>query len=737
MTLKNSFLADGQENRKSKGTFFTDVFENMKRRNWVFWLSFLTFLCYFPGALVLNLNNIRSSYDGVTKAESLIRMKERMDETVAAFFHLNGFMPVLVIGLAILIGMQGFVYLHNKRQVDFYHSQPVSRKRRFLVLWVNGIIIFTVTYLVGMFLGMAVAAAFGCMTGVIFTGALKAFFLYLLLFLGIYHISILAVLLTGNTLVSLLAMMVLLGYELAVRAMTVVMSSSFFMTYGNGEENKIFDTFASPIVTIYKYISLGGKNYNYYEQYANEQYTYGGTALGLLVMAVIFGMVSFFLYQKRASESHGNSISFPKIKEVLRFMLLVLIGSFGTYLIYYVAGESVMIGLVGALFFVALGHAVIQLIYEVDFRAIRKKWLTAILSLAVVIVVFLGFKYDWTGYDKRIPKQAQVESVYLSLISEGFANNNFVMSDGTEIYHRYYENKQMAITDLDTIYELLENRERINRNTTEYNGYYEPIEITFRLKNGKFESRRLFLKYEENMGLLNKIYHMDEYQSANNQVLEENFVEEYKIFSARYHDGLKLKEMPSIDINALVEAYKKDLENGDYAEVYYQIPIGMVTLFGTGLQNEAYQNVWELLIYDSYVNTIELLEKEGVSCKAVFDEAYREDIQKIEVTYEDYTRQENGIVMNWQECVKTAIYHGEASYQKILQNAVPGANRWWESNSRSNRGGYTIYIYTPNPHDGGDYYVEEVYFQTGEVPQFLLNDLEKIEFGEEKIMTEQ
>ena len=161
MTLKNSFL--------------TDAFENMKRRNWVFWLSFLTFLCYFPGFLVLSLNNIRSGYEKVTDPAGLIRMQERMDETVEAVFCLNGFTPVIIIGLAVLLGMQGFVYLHNKRQVDFYHSQPVSRKRRFAVLWINGIVIFAVTYLINMVLGMGVAAVYGSLSGKVLTGALEGF----------------------------------------------------------------------------------------------------------------------------------------------------------------------------------------------------------------------------------------------------------------------------------------------------------------------------------------------------------------------------------------------------------------------------------------------------------------------------------------------------------------------------------------------------------------------------------
>ena len=747
MTLKNSFLADGQENKKSENvilsdkqenrtygdTFFTDVFENMKQRNWVFWLSFLTFLCYFPGFLVLSLNNIRSRYAGVVDVAVLTRMQEQMDETIETLFVLNGFMPIIVIGLAMLIGMQGFVYLHNKRQVDFYHSQPVSRKRRFTVLWFNGIVIFIVTYLINMFLGMAVAAVYGSMSGVIFAGAMKAFFIYLLLFLGIYNISIIAVLLTGNTLVSLLAMVVLLGYELAARSMSVFMASSFFVTYGSGQENKIFDTLLSPIVNIYKYIILGDREYRYW-QYADETYTYGNTALGLFVLAVIFGIVSFFLYQKRASESHGNSISFPKIKEFFRFVLLLLFGSFGSYVVYYVAGESVALGIVGALFSIALGHAVIQLIYEVDFRAIRKRWLTAVISLVSVILVFLGFKYDWTGYDSRIPKQYQVESVYISLIAEGFGNSNYVMPDGTEVYHQYKARK-MEITDLDTIYKLLENREQIKMTTETFDGTYETIEVNFRLKNGKTDYRRLYFKYEENLGLLDEIYHMEEYQLANNQVMEDNFVDNFRIVSAQYHNGLgRNPDILVADMGALVDAYKKDVENSSYTEVYYNMPIGQITLLGVGIQNEEYRNAWNILIYDSYKNTISILEEAGIKCDNVFDEAYRNTIQKIKVRYEDYNRIDNGQAATWGECNKTVIYTNPEMYEKILENAVPSNNRWWGNRNRSVDNEYNIMIYTPNPYDSNDYYISEIYFQTGEMPQFILDDLEKIPFGEEIII---
>lgn len=711
MTLKNSFL--------------TDVSENLKRRNWVFWVSFLTFFCYFPGYLVLALNSIKADYGIITDSEMLLRMNERMDNTVKNNLQLNGLMPAILTLLAVLIGMQGFAYLHNKRQVDFYHSQPVSRKRRFLVLWFNGILIFVVTYLVNMVLGMVVAAAYGKLTTAVASGALQTLGLYLVFFLGVYHLVLVAVLLCGNALVSLLAMGVLLGYELGCRCMYAVLSGTFFLTYGNGESEKILDTWLSPLVVIYKYFaSLESDNTQYY--------TYA-EAFGLLtVLAVIFGAISLGLYLKRASESHGNSISFIKIKEPVRFLILTLAGLFGCYMVYIIAGESLALTIAGAVFFVGLGHAVIQLIYEVDFGAIKKKWKTALVSLAAVILVLLCFKYDWTGYDYRIPKQSEVESVYLSLAAEGFANSNHVMLDGTEIYVYSYARNHMKLTDLDTIYELLEHRDKIK--LEEYKkdtgAMHENIEITFYLKNGKKESRRIYLNYEENMGTLDEIYHMEEYQKVNNQVMEDNFVETYRIVSASYTNGVEFFEVPSQLIKSLEDAYKKDVENGKYAEVYSGIPIGSLELKGIGFQNVEFRNSWSVLIYPSYKNTIELLKQSGIEVEAVFDEDYISNITEIRVQYTENEKIAQGLA--WSESNKTLIYKDKEMFGKILEKAVPGDNRWWSSHSRNITDDYYVHIRKPNQY--GEDYTIEVYFQPGEMPKFLIEELEKISFGEEVIV---
>ena len=52
-----------------------------------------------------------------------------------------------MVTAAVVIGAAGFVYLHNQKKVDFYHSLPVRREMLYLVYHVDGILILAVTIL--------------------------------------------------------------------------------------------------------------------------------------------------------------------------------------------------------------------------------------------------------------------------------------------------------------------------------------------------------------------------------------------------------------------------------------------------------------------------------------------------------------------------------------------------------------------------------------------------------------
>ena len=585
-----------------KNSFLTDMKENLKRRNWVFWIHFLTFFCYFPGFLLLTLNSVKKRMEYYDPVYIL----KNIQEGVMNLFQPNPVMVFLVILLGCLAGLQAFSYLHDKKQVNFYHSQPVRRNRRYLVLWFNGILIFAVTYLINMFLGMAVAGMYGAMNGTVIALAWKGMLAHFLLFLSGYHLSIIAVMLTGNMLVSMLAVGVLHGYELAVRGMYLFMASAFYETFNY--RGNIINTWFSPFMTFMKYFDEMVDDTFLY----GPSMSYGEMILKITVMVIVFGVIGWLLYGIRPSESHGKSISFPKIKEPLRVLLLLIIGTFCGMMIYAMSGSSVAFGVAGVIFFTILGHAVIQLIYEVDFRAVMKKLPSMGISVAVAVFCFLIFALDMFGYDNRMPKQSQVESIGLN-IRLNLGSSLRVMPDGKEYGINTYSLYTMKLTDLDTVYELLEYRKTPSE--FEKDDVMRSVEVAFRMKNGKTEYRHYHIDMEKSMEVLNQISQMEEYQIAMNQVLEDNFIKDYKIHEISYHNGEKEETLPQEQIPTFWEAYRKDIKENKFSDTYQQIPIGQLTFHGTGIQSKTYDNQWNVTIYPSYKNTIAILENENISPK--------------------------------------------------------------------------------------------------------------------------
>ena len=74
---------------------------------------------------------------------------------------------------------------------------------------------------------MLVAWMNGGMNGDNFTAAMLAMCLNLLLFMGVYGLSLIAVMLTGNLIVTILAVLVFLAYELVVKVILEEYKRSF------------------------------------------------------------------------------------------------------------------------------------------------------------------------------------------------------------------------------------------------------------------------------------------------------------------------------------------------------------------------------------------------------------------------------------------------------------------------------------------------------------------------------
>ena len=85
-----------------------------KRRRWLVILAFVTFILYDVGVLLLVLNSARQSEFYVINVISSIK----------GFLGNNGLNRVITIVGSVMLGIEGFRWLSNRKMIDFYESQP-------------------------------------------------------------------------------------------------------------------------------------------------------------------------------------------------------------------------------------------------------------------------------------------------------------------------------------------------------------------------------------------------------------------------------------------------------------------------------------------------------------------------------------------------------------------------------------------------------------------------------------
>ena len=120
--------------------------------------------------------------------EYLAKVLEYKTKAVVDLVSYGNVMPLfLMVTAAVVIGAAGFVYLHNQKKVDFYHSLPVRREMLYLVYHVDGILILAVTYLIHLLVLTAAAAAYGVSPAKFAGPMLFGFFMNLLYYMVTYE----------------------------------------------------------------------------------------------------------------------------------------------------------------------------------------------------------------------------------------------------------------------------------------------------------------------------------------------------------------------------------------------------------------------------------------------------------------------------------------------------------------------------------------------------------------------
>ena len=152
------------------------------------------------------------------------------------------------------------------------------------------------------------------MNGMILQRAFYSFGINAVLYAGTYGIAVLAVMLTGNLIITLFAVAVLLVYEWVVRAIYYVFHAEFFEYFCSNSIETC--AVSSPM---WQYVQLS--------EWIRESAEAGmwikapwlsTIALGI-VLALVFGLAAFSCYRLRPSEAAGKQWRFHAQKESLSF----------------------------------------------------------------------------------------------------------------------------------------------------------------------------------------------------------------------------------------------------------------------------------------------------------------------------------------------------------------------------------------------------------------------------------
>ena len=493
MTSKNSSLIDS-------GKFQKLLF---RRRLWPAAMTGLIFFIYHilaPG-LILNPNSHFNAFGIAADSQGLSLPQQY---ALDIFSDEGAFYLLITTGIAIVLAIQGFAWLDSRRQLDFYESQPFSRRQRFFGTVLNSFLIYAGCYLATLVPGLLIAAGNGAMSAHLPAGAFRRFGLALSLFAGVYGISVLAALLTGTVIFAVLGTFILLSAEAAYRILFSSYSQTFLTTWST--QWFTGKTFTMP-----------------FSWYTEDKF------LPNLLIAAATLLLSWISFRLRKSESAGTTVVFAPVRLLVKTGIVLyvslLAGLFGANLF---SSSEFAAPVILILFFTALCCCIMEIIYAMSFRDLFRHPVQIAVYSAAALAIFLGFRLDLCGVNRYVPDASRVESCALLFEQNDYNNSFYVPETGGVSYdmQQYLEKNTMlsdvpAVLDLTRrgIAETVEDADR-DEDTGAFSRRIN-VEVLFRYKNGRKTWRKFQVDAVQDAALLDAAFSTTDYKDAEATGMEE------------------------------------------------------------------------------------------------------------------------------------------------------------------------------------------------------------------------
>lgn len=400
----------------SKHLFFKVMKEDLRHRNWMLAFSALASFLLFPVAWLI----CRSGMDSgrlVSEAE-----KTLLKDTVYSFFAIYsiGAGGMLALCGALTAALAGFRFLFHKNQTDNWHSLPVKRNVLYGACYLNGILIWLLPLIAGMALSGSMAGSFAAKcTGEAALGEIlwmvtNNVCLLTVFFLLAYNLTLVAVMLCGNVLNTLISMLIMGVGAVSIYGLGVGLCQAYLETYSPMSAGGQWAVYISPLVSAMVLLVEGSQNLK------------EGLDLLLINLAVAFalGVCAWLLYRKRPSELAEQGIRSRLASAVFKLVTSVAAGVGGWMFFCAITGMEAGIawGVFGAVLTGALSFGVLDICFQMEFRAFFAHKLQMAAAVAASLFICLVFYGGLSGYDTYLPDKEDIAEigVYESSLSNRY-----------------------------------------------------------------------------------------------------------------------------------------------------------------------------------------------------------------------------------------------------------------------------------------------------------------------------
>ncbi len=429
-------------NKKAQGSF---LMHNLRSYWWIAVICSVVYGFAGPVFTMLRLDNLNVIYqvNNFTTEEAFLQQQM---ESIARWFRAEGFMPLYfsAIVLAACIGCVMFFYLQKKKQVNFYHSQPITRTRLFVNQYVAGLVLNIVSLIVMTVLSFVVVAAYG-VGGIIDTGVVAQHLLYMiLLLLASYSIAVFAGQLAGNMAIQMVLNAVL-HFGVPIAAWLVMMLCDlFFATYNGAGTWMEASLNFSPVCAAFMYLT--SIDYRTGLTTITTDPMDGGMLAVLIGITLVLTAVSWVLYQKRPSEATGKSLVYPITEPIVKAYMMFVVAIAAGLVFQAVASKFFFYFAIVA--FGILTHMTCEVIIQHDFKAMVKRMKHCAVIIVLILAIVGVFRFDVLGYDSYLPEPDKVQQV--SLRVNGVENLNYSdqqFSANTEVKQGVYDLLYPIVTE--------------------------------------------------------------------------------------------------------------------------------------------------------------------------------------------------------------------------------------------------------------------------------------------------